>query len=119
MRYPVAMCAALYLLQAGPTQAQQAQQAPQQASQQHQPSPEEMQKIMDATMGAMVPVMGRMVEVMVEAQLKIAVLPETADRIARFKKNLYDALLKQGFSKDQAMQLVIATGLPSATPASK
>jgi hypothetical protein len=75
--------------------------------------------MMDATMGAMVPMMGRMMEVMIEAQLKSAVLPGTAERIATFKKNLYDALLKQGFSKDQAMQLVVATGLPSASPSSK
>jgi phosphate starvation-inducible protein PhoH len=75
--------------------------------------------MMDATMGAMVPMMGRMMEVMIEAQLKIAVLPGTAERIAIFKKNLYDALLKQGFTKDQATQLVVATGLPSASPSSK
>ncbi len=84
-----------------------------------QPTPEEMQKIMDATMGAMVPVMGRMMEVMLDAQLRIAERPETATRIAAFKRNLYDALLKSGFTADQALQVVIATSIPAASPSSK
>ncbi|MBV8380140.1 MAG: hypothetical protein JO369_05185 [Paucibacter sp.] len=83
------------------------------------PSPQEMQKIMDATMGAMVPMMGRMTEAMIEAQLSIAAQPQTAERIATFKRNLYEALIKKGFTKAEALQLVIATGIPSATPASK
>ena len=86
---------------------------------QRQPTPEEMQKIMDATMGAMVPMMGRMTEVVIEAQLKIAVLPETAERIATFKKNLYDALTKKGFTKAEALQIVMATDIPSAAPMAK
>jgi len=87
--------------------------------QQRQPTPEEMQKIMDATMGAMVPMMGRMTEVMIEAQLKLAVDPETSERIATFKKNLYDALTRKGFTKAEALQIVIATGIPSAAPMMK
>ncbi len=88
-------------------------------AQKNPPSPEDMQKIMDATMGAMVPVMGRMTEVTIEAQLKVAERPETADRIAAFKRNLYEALLKKGFSGEQAMQITLATSLPAAAPMSK
>jgi len=84
-----------------------------------QPSPEEMQKIMDATMGAMVPMMGRMMEVMLDVQLKVAEKPETATRIATFKRNLFDALQKSGFSKEEALQIVIATSIPAASPSSK
>jgi hypothetical protein len=91
----------------------------QEATQQHQPGPEDMQKIMDATFGAMVPMMAKMTEVMIEAQLRIAIIPDTADRIATFKKNLYDSLVKRGFTADQAMQIVVATSVPSATPAMK
>ncbi len=91
----------------------------QEAPVQRQPSPEEMQKIMDATMGAMVPMMGRMMEVMIEAQLKFATKPDTAERLATFKKNLYDALLTKGFSKSEALQIVVATGLPSASLSAK
>ena len=88
-------------------------------AQQKPPSPEDMQKIMDATMGAMVPMMGRMTEVTIEAQLKVAERPETANRVATFKKNLYDALLKQGFTAEQAMQITLVTPPPSAAPMSK
>ena len=91
----------------------------QEAPAQRQPTPEDMQKIMDATMGVMVPMMGRMSEVIIEAQLKFAAQPETAERIATFKKNLYDALLRKGFSKSDALQIVIATGIPSASPSAK
>jgi len=86
---------------------------------QKQPSPEDMQKTMDATRGALVPLMGRMTEVMLEVQLKVAERPETAERTAAFKKNLYDALVKKGFSTDQALQITISTALPSAAPSSK
>lgn len=90
-----------------------------QPEQRKQPSPEEMQKIMDATMGAMVPMMGKMMEIMLDVQLKVAEKPETASRIAAFKKNLFDALRKSGFSEDQALQIVIATSIPAASPGSK
>jgi hypothetical protein len=86
---------------------------------QQPPTPEDMQKLMGATFDAMVPAMTKMTEAMVEAQLRIAVLPGTADRIATFKRNLYDALVKKGFTESQAMQIVVATGAPSAAPPMK
>jgi hypothetical protein len=81
---------------------------------QAQPSADEMRHMMDATMGAMLPMMGRMAEVMIETQLRIAEKPETADKIARFKKNLYDSLLKGGFTQQQAMEITVSTAIPSA-----
>ena len=63
--------------------------ANQTANGKQQPSPEEMKQIMEMSMGAMVPMMGKMTEVMIEAQLIIAEKPETARRMAAFKKNLY------------------------------
>ena len=91
----------------------------QEAPAQRQPTPADVQKNMDAAMGAMVPMFGRMAEVMIEAQLKYAALPETAERLATFKKNLYDALQRKGFSKAEALQIVMATGIPSASPSGK
>ncbi len=38
--------------------------------------------------------------------------PESADRLATFTKNYYDALIRKGFTKEQALQIVIATGMP-------
>ncbi len=78
------------------------------------PSAEEMQKSMDAAMGSMVPMMGRMAEVTIEAQLKLAAMPETAERIAAFKRNLFEQLQKKGFTPAQALQITLSTQLPSA-----
>ncbi len=91
----------------------------QQPAAQQPPSPEQMRQIMQATMGAMVSVMGPMTEAVIDAQLNLAARPETATRIATFKRNLFDALVKQGFKEDQALQIVIATSPPSASPSTK
>jgi hypothetical protein len=84
-----------------------------------QPTPEEMKQIMDATFGAMIPMMAKMTEIMIQTQLKEGVKLETADQLAVFKKNLYDALIKKGFSKQDALQIVLNTSLPTATPSLK
>src|SRR6266498_627359 len=73
------------------------------------PSAEEMKQMMESSMGAMAPMMGKMAEATIEAQLSAAEKPETARRIAQFKKNLYDELQKQGFSKSQAFSIMQAT----------
>ncbi len=79
------------------------------------PSPEDMKQMMESSMGVMAPMMGKMTEATIEAQLVAAEKPETARRIAVFKKNLYDALLQQGFSKERAFSIVLSTPLPSAS----
>ena len=81
------------------------------------PSPEEMKQSMESSIGAMTPMMVKMAEASIEAQLQAAEKPETALRIAKFKKNLYDALLQQGFSKDRAFAIMLGTRLPSSTDA--
>jgi hypothetical protein len=83
------------------------------------PSPEEMKLMMESSMAAVVPMMGRMSEVMIEAQLSAAVKPDTAKRLAQFKKNLYDELQKQGFSESQAFLIMQNTSPPSASPSQK
>ncbi|HPX60284.1 MAG TPA: hypothetical protein PLN25_00755 [Deltaproteobacteria bacterium] len=93
--------------------------ANQTANGKQQPSPEEMKQIMEMSMGAMVPMMGKMTEVMIEAQLIIAEKPETARRMAAFKKNLYTELLKQGFSKKEAFEIMLNTSSPAAMPGMK
>ena len=96
-----------------------AQQPPATTAQPQQPNPEQVKQLMQATMGAMVAVMGPMTEVVIEAQLNAASKPEAAEKLASFKKNLYDALLKKGFDPQQALQIVIATAPPSAAPHAK
>ena len=77
-------------------------------------SPADMQKTMAAAMDGMVPLMSRMTEAMIGAQLRIAADPQTAENIATFKRNLYEALLKKGFRPEQALALTESTPLPSA-----
>lgn len=85
----------------------------------HKPSPEEMQTVMDASMVSMLPMLSRMTEVQLEAQLKVAERPETAERVASFKKNLFDALRRKGFTPEQSLQIINSTPLPSASPSGK
>ena len=66
-------------------------------------------------MGVMAPMMGKMTEATIEAQLVAAERPETARRIAIFKKNLYDALLQQRFSKERVFSIVLSPLLPSGS----
>lgn len=89
-----------------------------QADARAKPTPEEIQKMTDST-GAMTIMMGRMVEVQVEAQLKVAERPETAERIATFKKNLFDALRRKGFTAEQSLQILNSTSLPATATGGK
>ena len=81
------------------------------------PSPEDMQRMMDST-SAMLPTLARTTEVQLEAQLKVAERPETAERIATFKKNLFDALRRKGFTAEQSLQIINTTSWPTAAPLS-
>jgi hypothetical protein len=83
------------------------------------PSPDELRQMMESSMGMMVPMMGKMAEVSIEVQLAAAEKPETARRIAAFKKNLYEALAQQGFSKDQAFTIMLNTPLPAPSVGTK
>jgi hypothetical protein len=76
------------------------------------PTPEQMQTMADASLE-------RIAEAPLEAQLKVAERPETAERIATFKKNLFDALRRKGFTAEQSMQILNATALPSSAQAAK
>lgn len=103
-----ALCAAL----CAPATAQQPPAA-------RQPSPEEMRQLMQATMGAMIGVVGPMTEAVLEAQLNLLARPEAAERIAAFKRQLFDALVKKGFSAEQALQIVLTTAMPAASPSAR
>ena len=71
-----------------------------------------MRAQMAQTSAMMGPMMGQMMEAMMEGMLRVMARPENADRLATFTKNYYDALIRRGFTKDQALQIVIATGIP-------
>jgi hypothetical protein len=73
-------------------------------------SPAEMQREMEMLMG---PAMGQMMQGMMDAMFMVLAKPETAERLASFTKNYYDALVKKGFTKDEALRIVSSVGMPS------
>lgn len=89
------------------------------AQQPQKPTPEQMQSMMDASAVSMLPMLARISEVQMETQLKLAERPETAERIATFKKNLFDALRKKGFTAEQSLQILNATAMPVAPASGK
>jgi len=83
------------------------------------PSPEEVQKQMETTFSMMIPMMGKMMEAMIEAQLTVLAKPESAQKVAIYIKNLKEALIKQGFTKEEAIKIATSLPLPSAAMSSK
>ena len=77
------------------------------------PSPEELLRMTDASSASTLMMLERVQETQLNAQLKMAERPETAERIATFKKNLFDALRRKGFTADQSFQIMASTPLPS------
>jgi hypothetical protein len=89
------------------------------AQQPQKPSPEQMQSMPDASVVSMLPTLARVDEMHIETQLRVAERPETAERIATFKKNLFDALRKKGFTAEQSLQILNSTALPAAPASGK
>ena len=62
--------------------------------------------------------MGPMYETMTQAMfdgtLKALERPETVDRLAHFARRYYEALMKQGFTKEEALAIVAGAGIPVA-----
>ncbi|MFV1985630.1 MAG: hypothetical protein ACC657_18935 [Thiohalomonadales bacterium] len=50
--------------------------------------------------------MGNIIESMTIEMMKVYTNPKTADIHARYCKNLYEALQKQGFNKEQSIKIV-------------
>jgi hypothetical protein len=78
------------------------------------PKAQSQGEALQSTMSVMGPMMAKMSEAQFDAQLTIAERPETAERIATFKKNLFDALRRKGFTVEESITIVSGTPLPSA-----
>ena len=72
-------------------------------------SPQEMQKQMEAVS----PMFGMMMGQMIKSMAKTLADPAVAQDYATFARNYYQALVEKGFSKEEALSIVRATGLPS------
>jgi hypothetical protein len=64
----------------------------------------------------MTPMYEGMSQATLEGTLKALEKPETVDRLARFAKRYYDALIKQGFTKEEALQIVAGAGTVGVKP---
>lgn len=51
-------------------------------------------------------------KVIMEIQLDVLAKPDTAEKLAQYIKNYYDALVRQGFSKDEALKIAMTVGFP-------
>lgn len=79
-----------------------------------QPSAEQMEQMMQRQMQMMGPMFGQMTRVMMQAQFEVLSQPETAEKLAAYTRNYYNALIKHGFSKQEALDIAMNIGIPSA-----
>src|SRR2546421_2261953 len=73
---------------------------------------ESLRAQMAQTSAMMGPMMGQMMEAMMEGMLRVMAKPENIGRLATFTRNYYEALIRKGFTKDEALQIVVAAGIP-------
>ena len=75
-------------------------------------SPQQMQQGMDMAMQQMGPAMNEMMRQMMDSMFTYLARKETAVKIASFTRNYYVALVKAGFTKEEALQIVINSSVP-------
>ncbi len=74
--------------------------------------PDSLQMVQMAGMfNQMGPMYESMMQSMIEGTIKAFEKPETIERLARFSRRYYEALIKQGFSKEEALQIVAGAGI--------
>lgn len=71
-----------------------------------------MKAQLEQTSQMMGPMMGQMMQSMMEGMLKTMAKPENVELLATFTRSYYDALIRKGFTKEEALQIVVATGIP-------
>jgi len=108
----VATCALALTLGAGTAAAQRPAGRPVPA----QPLSPAMQDSFNMVMGAMGPMFGNMfgnmMTSMFEGMLVVLERPETAERMAAFTRNYYEALVRRGFTREEALRIVATVGIP-------
>ncbi len=88
----------------------------QQQSQPVEETPEQTQREMQMAMQGMRqmgPAMSKMVGQMMDVMLTYLARKETAMKLAAFTRNYYVALVKAGFTKEEALRIVVQSGMPS------
>jgi hypothetical protein len=72
----------------------------------------QMQQMM-GMFSQMGPMYETMTKAMIEGTLKALGEPENVERMALFTRRYYEALIKQGFTKEEALQIVAGVGVPA------
>ncbi|MET0855435.1 MAG: hypothetical protein ABWY27_01685 [Telluria sp.] len=83
------------------------------------PTPEDLLRMTDASTASTLAMLERVGESQLNAQLKMAERPETAERIATFKKNLFDALRRKGFTAEESFQIMASTPIPAVSTSAR
>lgn len=96
-----AILLALVLVNAKPATAQQPTSAPSDSA--------DLRRMM-GMMNQMGPMYETMTQAMIEGTIKALLRQETIDRLAQFSRRYYEALMKQGFTKEEALQIVAGAG---------
>jgi len=78
---------------------------------------ERRQRYLEHSMDMLTPMSGQTNRIAMEVQLELLSKPETAQKLAAFVHNYYQALVKAGFTQDQALQIVVRAGIPLVPPA--
>jgi hypothetical protein len=73
---------------------------------------------MAGTFANMAPMMQQMMTAQLTATLQFYAKPETADLMAQIAHNYYLALMRQGFTAEQAL-VIVAAAKPAAPPSSR
>ncbi len=101
-----AMCGATAL---AAEEADQPKPTEQKETRESKPNAQEMQ---DLTM-AMAPALGAMAQNMMDGIYTGLAKPDTAKKLAKFMKNYYEALVAEGFTREEAIQIVQGFAVPS------
>lgn len=77
------------------------------------PSGQVPNDMLEQQMKAMTPMVTEMTRTTLRTSLEFYAQPSTAKSLAAFTKNYLDALVTVGFSRDEAIRIVAAHGLPT------
>ena len=74
---------------------------------------QQMQQQMMGMFSQMGPMYETMMKSMIDGTLKAMGEPENVERLAAFTRRYYESLIKQGFTKEEALAIVAGVGVPA------
>ena len=83
-----------------------------QAEQPKKPNQEQMAAMVQMMRDLMVPLVMEFTEVMMDTQFRVLSERETAKALASYSRNYFEELIEAGFSRNEALALTSAAGIP-------